>query len=126
MEGPPKTFYENGFFLFEMIFPSDYLYKPPKFKFITKIFHPNISEIDGLVSVDILESQWSPAQCIPEKIILSIQSLLDDPNPKLFLNETAAKLYMEDKQKYENMVRYYIVQYANYENLQNLISKFDL
>jgi len=54
IEGPPETFYENGFFLFEMTFPSDYLFKPPKFKFITKIFHPNISEIDGLVSVDIL------------------------------------------------------------------------
>ena len=126
MEGPPKTFYENGFFLFEMIFPSDYLFKPPKFKFITKIFHPNISEIDGLVSVDILESQGSPAQCIPEKIILSIQSLLDDPNPDIFVNENAAKLFREDISKYEKLVRFYTSEFASYDNLKILLSNFDM
>ena len=126
MEGPPKTFYENGFFLFEMIFPSDYLFKPPKFKFITKIFHPNISEIDGLVSVDILEDQWSPAQCIPEKIILSIQLLLDDPNPDIFVNENAAKLFREDISKYEKLVRFYTSEFASYDNLKILLSNFDM
>ena len=84
IEGPPKTFYENGFFLFEMIFPSDYIFKPPKFKFITKIFHPNMNEFDGLVSVDILQNEWSPAQCVPKKIILSIQSLLDVQTQMIF------------------------------------------
>ena len=42
LEGPPKTPYENGFFIFEMIFPDDFPFKPPKFIFKTKIFHPNI------------------------------------------------------------------------------------
>ena len=126
IEGPPKTFYENGFFLFEMIFPSDYFFKPPKFKFITTIFHPNISEIDGLVSVDILQDQWSPALCVPEKIILSIQSLLDDPNPDQYLNADAAKLFKEDIAKYENVVRLYTSQLATYDNLQKLLSNFDL
>ena len=125
IEGPPKTFYENGFFLFEMEFPSDYPFKPPKFKFITKIFHPNISEIDGLVSVDILQDQWTPALCIPKQIILSIQSLLDDPNPYDCLNETAAKIFKEDISKYENVVRLYVSQFASYENFKNLISNFD-
>ena len=125
IEGPPKTFYENGFFLFEMIFPSDYLFKPPIFKFITKIFHPNISELDGLVSVDILQDQWTPAQCVPEKIILSIQSLLDDPNPDNYLNENAAKLFKEDIVKYENVVRLYTAQFASYDNLQKILSNFD-
>ena len=108
-----------------MIFPSDYLFKPPIFKFITKIFHPNISELDGLVSVDILQDQWSLAQCVPEKIILSIQSLLDDPNPDNYLNENAAKLFKEDIVKYENVVRLYTAQFASYDNLQKILSNFD-
>ena len=126
LEGPPQTFYENGFFLFEMTYPKDYPFKPPKFKFITKIFHPNISEINGLVCVDILMDQWPVALNNPVQIILSIQSLLDDPNPELFLNETAAKLYREDINKYKDIVRLYTVQFANYENLLKLISDFDL
>ena len=109
-----------------MLFPSDYLFKPPKFKFITKIFHPNISEIDGLVSVDILQDQWSPAQCIPEKIILSIQSLLDDLNPDYYLKKEAAKLFKENIEKYENVVRLYTSQFASYDNLQKLLSNFNM
>ena len=109
-----------------MIFPSDYLFSPPKFKFITKIFHPNISEINGLVSVNILQDEWSPAHWVPEKIILSIQSLLDDPNPNDFLNENAAKLFRKDISKYENVVRLYTSKFASYDNLQKLLSNFDM
>ena len=108
-----------------MTFPEKYPFIPPKFKFITKIFHPNISEINGLVSVDILMDKWRPLLGNPVDIILSIQSLLDDPNPRFFLNETAAKLYREDINKYEDIVRLYTVQFANYEILLKLISDFD-
>ena len=97
LEGPPKTPYENGFFIFDMIFPDDFPFKPPKFIFKTKIFHPNISK-NGLVSVDILQFEiWSPTIYPFEKTILSVQSLLDDPNPDDFLNEEAAKLLKKDK-----------------------------
>ena len=127
LEGPPQTFYENSFFLFEMTFPWEYPIIPPEFKFITKIFHPNIREIDGLVSVDILRDKWSPFEAIDRivSIIISIQSLLDAPNPHDFLNETVAKLYIEDLHKYENRVRLYTAQFPNYENLKKLISNFD-
>ena len=97
--------------------------KPPKFIFKTKIFHPNIDN-NGLVSVDILQSQWCPAIHLFDKTIISVQSLLDDPNPDDFLNEEAAKLLKKDKKKYEITVKNYTSQYANYlifENeLQNL------
>ena len=95
MEGPPNTIYENGFFQFMMKFSESFPFKPPKFIFQTKIFHPNIDS-NGIVSVDLLRNQWSQASLLFEKIIYSIQSILDDPNADEFVNEEAAKLYKEN------------------------------
>ena len=125
MEGPPKTSYENGYFLFKMIIPLDYPYKPPKFYFLTKIFHPNIDEF-GLVSVDILQDQWNTIISKFYTIIISIQSLLDDPNPDIFVNEQAAKLYKEDKIKYEETVRNFTLNYANYLIFEKDLAKLNL
>ena len=59
LEGPPDTFYENGFFQFTLIYPIEaYPFKPPQFYFKTQIFHPNIDQY-GLVSVDILQDKWA-------------------------------------------------------------------
>ena len=124
LEGPPNTVYENGYFLFKMIFPSDYSFKPPKFIFISEIFHPNIS--NGIVSVDILMHQWSPAQCYFDKIIISVQSLLDDPNPNDCINEAAAKLYIEDINEYNETVREYTSLYANYSKFLEGIKKLNI
>ena len=102
LEGPLNTPYENGFFLFKMVFNNDFpVLSPPQFIFISQIFHPNISD-NGFVSVDILQRDWSPAISRFDKIIYSVQSLLDDPNPDIFLNEKAAKLCKENK---KNMMK---------------------
>ena len=128
LEGPPESSFENGYFLFKIIFPEDFPFRPPKFVFMTEIFHPNIFE-DGLVSVDILYDQWSPVLCYFSPIIYSIQSLLNDPNPDDFLNEAAAKLYKEDKKTYDKTVREYTSVFANYskylEDVKNLGLKIE-
>ena len=49
LEGPPNTPYENGYFLFKLLISSSYPIQPPKFCFLTNIFHPNISD-NGYVS----------------------------------------------------------------------------
>ena len=125
MEGPPNTPYENGYFIFKFCINDNFPFSPPKFYFISNIFHPNISE-NGYVSVDILEDQWSPPLMDFEKIIISIQSLLDDPNPDIFLNEMAAKLYKEDKSKYDETVREYTSLFANYSKYLETIKKMDI
>ena len=107
-----------------MVLPEDYVFKPPKFFFRTKIFHPNIDEF-GLVSVDILREQWSPAIYPFNKIIISVQSLLDDPNPNDFVNEKAAKLYKENKHEYEQTVKQYTSKYANFEAVQKELEKLN-
>ena len=123
LEGPPDTPYENGYFLFKILFPDDFPFKPIKFCFITPIFHPNISE-GGFVCIDVLDNQWTPAHGRFPCLIHLVQSLLDDPNPDDFINEFAAKLCKKDRNIYNETVRCHISQFANYskflDDLNNL------
>ena len=101
--GPPNTPFENGSFEIEMKFTDQYPVKPPSVKFITPMFHPNIYK-DGKVCVDILQSEWSPVQNV-RTILVSLRSLLMDPNPNSPANREAAKLYRENFSKYSETIK---------------------
>lgn len=77
--GPTGTPYQGGIFNLEIYFPEEYPYKPPKIIFKTPIYHPNITP-KGLICLDILKTNWSPALTI-KNVLLSLCSLLADPNP---------------------------------------------
>ena len=87
IEGPIDSPFENALFTLDVRIPSEYRFKPPKFKFDDKIFHPNVDFNTGEISLDILRENWSPALTI-EKVALSICSLLGDPNPDDPINHT--------------------------------------
>ena len=124
MEGPILSPYQNGFFLFKMIIPVDYPFKPPKFYFITKIFHPNIDK-DGLISADIFEREWSPNLRI-RTTILSVQSLLGDPNFVNFVNQDAASLYNINKEEYYEKILEYVNNYATYSIYKEKVKEFEV
>ena len=65
--------------------------KPPKCRFITKIYHPNIDAL-GRICLDILKQNWTPALNLP-KVCLSIQSLLQEPNPEDPLDNNIANVF---------------------------------
>ena len=77
--GPDDSPYAGGVFFLDIHFPADYPFKPPKVHFTTRIYHCNINS-NGGICLDILKDQWSPALTI-SKVLLSICSLLTDPNP---------------------------------------------
>ena len=79
--GPKATPYEGGTFYIDIKFPDDYPFQPPKMKFDTKIWHPNISSQTGAICLDILKDKWTPAHTIRTALI-SIQAMISAPVPE--------------------------------------------
>ena len=108
--GPDDSPYSNGVFFLNITFPSKYPFQPPKVSFTTKIYHPNINP-QGSICLDILKDQWSPALTII-KVLLSISSLLTDPNPDDPLVLDIAKLYEEDRDGFNDKAKKWTRLYA--------------
>ncbi|XP_022727798.1 ubiquitin-conjugating enzyme E2-17 kDa-like isoform X1 [Durio zibethinus] len=108
--GPADSPYAGGVFLVSIHFPPDYPFKPPKLSFKTKVYHPNINS-NGSICLDILKEQWSPALTV-SKVLLSICSLLTDPNPDDPLVPEIAHTYKTDRAKYESTARAWTQKYA--------------
>ena len=101
--GPAQTSYEGGIYELTLSIPCDYPIKPPKIRFKTEIFHPNIYS-NGDICLDILQDQWSEVLSI-EKILISIRSLFNEPNEKSPANVEAALLYKEHRNEFHRRVR---------------------
>ncbi|KAK4748382.1 hypothetical protein SAY87_014968 [Trapa incisa] len=108
--GPEDSPYAGGVFSLSIRFPPDYPFKPPKVVFDTKVFHPNINS-SGQICLDILKDQWSPVLTISHAL-LSICSLLTDPNPDDPLEPEIAHLYQHNRRKYEEVARSWTSMYA--------------
>jgi ubiquitin-conjugating enzyme E2 D/E len=108
--GPEDSPYAGGVFKLRILFPLDYPFKCPTVTFITKIYHPNINSA-GIICLDILKNQWSPVLTI-SKVLLSICSLLNDPNPNDPLMPEIANLYKSDIVQYTFNAREYTNLYA--------------
>jgi len=108
--GPADSPFSGGVFFLSISFPPDYPFKPPKVAFTTKVYHPNVNS-QGAICLDILKDQWSPALTI-SKVLLSISSLLTDPNPDDPLVSEIAHVYKTNKKGYEDTAREWTRKYA--------------
>jgi ubiquitin-conjugating enzyme E2 D/E len=109
--GPSGTPYAGGLFELQIRFPLNYPFAPPNIIFKTKVYHPNISPA-GIICIDILKNQWSPALTIG-KVLLSISSLLCDPNPRDPLVPAIAQQYERNRAQFEEVAREWTNLYAS-------------
>merc|ERR1712028_94654 len=109
--GPPESPFTGGVFFLNVHFPTDYPFKPPKINFTTRLYHPNINS-NGSICLDILKDQWSPALTI-SKVLLSICSLLNDPNPDDPLVPEIAQVFKDTPALYAKTAREWTGKYAN-------------
>jgi len=95
----------------ELFLPEEYPMAPPKVRFLTKIYHPNIDKL-GRICLDILKDKWSPALQI-RTVLLSIQALLSSPNPDDPLATDVAKHYKENEKDAQKVSREWTEKYAS-------------
>ncbi len=80
-------------------------------KFITKVYHPNVSSASGAICLDILKDAWSPVLTLKSTLI-SLQSLLCSPEPNDPQDAEVAKHYMTSRSSFEDTARYWTHVYA--------------
>ena len=85
--------YVGGTWLLTVDFPRNYPFQPPKIKFVTPIYHCNIS-VDGAICLDMLISTWSPALSI-STAFTAIKQLLIEPDALNPLDAFKGALYRD-------------------------------
>lgn len=108
--GPPGCVYEHGCFEGKLTFPKDYPMAPPVLRFSPPIWHPNVyweGERAGEVCISILHNgrdatgyeadaeRWSPVRSV-SAVLLSVMSILAEPNAESPANCDAAKQMRDD------------------------------
>jgi len=115
--GPDGTLYEGGFFKARLVFPKDFPNMPPTMTFVSEMWHPNVYE-DGKVCISILhppgedalnsqesaDERWRPILGV-EQILMSVISMLNDPNDESPANLDAAVMWRNDRAAFKKKVR---------------------
>ncbi|XP_022915102.1 uncharacterized protein [Onthophagus taurus] len=115
--GSEGSCYEGGTFFLYIQIPCTYPMSPPRVRFLTKIFHPNISR-HGDIGIDSINTNWSLALTI-SKVLISIQSILTDPVCDVCMEREVGQLYLEDRTTFEEEARRWTWKYAMHSYLPN-------
>eukprot|EP00826_Nyctotherus_ovalis_P045837 TRINITY_DN5108_c0_g2_i10.p2 TRINITY_DN5108_c0_g2~~TRINITY_DN5108_c0_g2_i10.p2 ORF type:complete len:144 (+),score=26.85 TRINITY_DN5108_c0_g2_i10:632-1063(+) len=98
-------------FTIDIAITPEYPFKPPKMRFLTKIWHPNISSVTGAVCLDTLSAAWTPALSI-RTALLSLQALMCAPEPLDPQDAEVAKQYIESRALFDATAREWTKKYA--------------
>lgn len=109
--GPRDTPYDGGVFRVDIELDDQYPFVPPRMRFATRVWHPNVSSASGAICLDILKDQWSPALTL-KTAMLSLQSLLASPAPDDPQDAVVARQYLSDRETFERTARYWTQTFA--------------
>jgi len=109
--GPPDTPYEGGMYEVDIRITPEYPFKPPEMRFITKIWHPNVSSQTGAICLDTLKEAWSPVLTLKSALI-SLQSLLSSPEPKDPQDAEVAGMLISRPEEFAHVAREWAMRYA--------------
>jgi len=116
--GPLETIYDGGVFECSLIFTHEYPYKPPELIFNTKLIHPNIfpngkmcisilHEGEDISSYEHISERWNPSQSI-NSILLSVLSILIEPNLNSPANIDINNMYKNNYNEYKKLIYHLI------------------
>jgi ubiquitin-conjugating enzyme (huntingtin interacting protein 2) len=111
LRGPADSVYEGGVFDVEIDIPREYPFAPPKMKFATRIWHPNVSSVTGAICLSTLRDDWSPALTL-KTTLLSLQALLSAPEPDDPQDAEVAAQYKRNRKEWEATARFWTETYA--------------
>jgi ubiquitin-conjugating enzyme (huntingtin interacting protein 2) len=114
IDGPADTVYQGGVWKVDIVIPANYPFEPPKMKFVTHLWHPNVSSQTGAICLDILKDQggqWSPALTM-RTALMSLQALMCAPEPKDPQDAVVAGQYVSDRAGWEAKAREWTRTYA--------------
>ena len=103
ISGPEGTPFEGGVFRIKLRFGAEFPQAPPKGYFLTRIFHPNVSN-NGDICVNTLKRDWKEDLGL-RHVLVVIKCLLIHPNPESALNEEAGRLLLESYDDYQARAR---------------------
>ena len=107
---PADSPYAGGLFVLKLEFPAQYPFKPPKLKFLTKVYHPSVQLESGDVCQDVV-GQWGPT--LNAKHCLSvIYSMLQSPESDHPLEEDIAQQLRDKPKEFEKTAKKYTKDYA--------------
>ena len=111
ISGPPDTPYEGGLFVLDIKIPETYPFNPPKVRFLTRIWHPNISSVTGAICLDILKDQWAAAMTL-RTVLLSLQALMAAAEPDDPQDAVVARQFKERPDMFRSTAQHWTNKYA--------------
>lgn len=125
--GPEDSPFEGGIFLLSVNVTARYPFEPPRCRFLTPLYHPNVDS-GGRICLDTLKSppagSWSPAVSLPS-LLLSIRSLMAEPNPDDGLVPDISELYKRNPAEWQREARRRTRAEATMQKLEEVESSLD-
>lgn len=101
--GPEDTIWDGGMFRLRIKFTEEYPLKAPKLYMRSKgVVHPNICPITGWICLDLFKDKWNAAYDVATMLI-SVRSILNEPNLGSMANPEAGAMYNNNFEEYKKL-----------------------